>query len=354
MTSAGAFLDRLLDRYLQAMHARTADNYDAHRFGPDGAARFEVVPHREYLKFVVVHHARLFETWQRLADARSRALFEQLLLYRMAGHLHVRLDANGPERAAAWKRAPTLAIGPAAFHTEGRNPLQRFAVPFRGVPITVDLSARAVSASFIEAHYFYERDGVVIAPQPGDVALDLGACLGDTALAFAAAVGPSGRVFTFEFVPDHLAVLHSNLALNPALRERITVVPVAVGGADNGHLPVSASDRRDVQVLPGARVQGLSPDTAVPIRSIDGLVAAGVVPRVDFLKMDIEGAELDALEGAKATIDRFRPRLAISAYHKWDDYFTLADWMVRRGYELHLDHHSIHAEETVFYARRAP
>jgi hypothetical protein len=53
----------------------------------------------------------------------------------------------------------------------------------------------------------------------------------------------------------------------------------------------------------------------VPLTTIDHLVEELKLDRVDFIKMDIEGSEYRALEGARNTIARFHPRLAIAAYH---------------------------------------
>jgi FkbM family methyltransferase len=62
--------------------------------------------------------------------------------------------------------------------------------------------------------------------------------------------------------------------------------------------------------------------------TIDGFVRRFSLARVDFIKMDIEGAESDAMTGACETIRRFRPRLAISAYHSLDDLIGLASKIV--------------------------
>ena len=85
---------------------------------------------------------------------------------------------------------------------------------------------------------------------------------------------------------------------------------------------------------------------------IDDVVQSLKLDRVDFLKMDIEGAEGGALLGAQDTIRRFRPKLAISAYHRVGDLYVLPR-LIRKllpDYRLHLDHHTIHGEETLIYA----
>ena len=73
---------------------------------------------------------------------------------------------------------------------------------------------------------------------------------------------------------------------------------------------------------------------------------------VDFIKMDIEGAESEALEGAKQTIRAFHPKLAISVYHKLDDFWTIPKYIdqLGMGYRFYLRHFTIHREETVLFA----
>ena len=76
---------------------------------------------------------------------------------------------------------------------------------------------------------------------------------------------------------------------------------------------------------------------------LDTYVARNNLPRVDFIKLDIEGAELDMLHGAKKTITRCKPKMAISAYHKPEDLWTLANYVksLRSDYEFEFRHHRI-------------
>lgn len=74
----------------------------------------------------------------------------------------------------------------------------------------------------------------------------------------------------------------------------------------------------------------------VEVTTIDAYVREKHLPCVDFIKMDVEGAELDILKGAKTSITRFKPILAISAYHKPNDFWTLMNFVksIRSDYEF--------------------
>jgi FkbM family methyltransferase len=73
---------------------------------------------------------------------------------------------------------------------------------------------------------------------------------------------------------------------------------------------------------------------------------------VTFIKMDIEGGELEALRGCEQTIRRDRPQLAICVYHRPSDYFDIPRLIrsIRPDYRLYLRHHSPYNTETVLYA----
>ena len=73
---------------------------------------------------------------------------------------------------------------------------------------------------------------------------------------------------------------------------------------------------------------------------------------VSFIKLDVEGAELKALQGASRTIRTFRPRLAISVYHKPEDIIEILEYILalHNDYKLYLRHYQMSPCETIVYA----
>lgn len=73
---------------------------------------------------------------------------------------------------------------------------------------------------------------------------------------------------------------------------------------------------------------------------------------VTFIKMDIEGSELAALQGAENTIKKYTPNLAICVYHKCEDILAIPKYIMSLGlnYRYYLRHHTMSVDETVFYA----
>lgn len=100
---------------------------------------------------------------------------------------------------------------------------------------------------------------------------------------------------------------------------------------------------------PGSRVTGVN---QIEIDGLDIDTIVGDDTKVTFIKMDIEGSELKALSGAKKTISRYHPRMAICAYHKPGDYIDLASYIlsINEEYRLYLRKYYTNTLETVLYA----
>ena len=68
--------------------------------------------------------------------------------------------------------------------------------------------------------------------------------------------------------------------------------------------------------------------------------------------MDIEGCELRALKGAENSIKKYRPKLAICIYHKYEDILEIPEYLMslNLNYRFYMRHHTMSVDETVFYA----
>jgi FkbM family methyltransferase len=141
------------------------------------------------------------------------------------------------------------------------------------------------------------------AVRPGAVALDVGANVGAYALLLGRWVQPGGRVYAFEPSPETFAGLSRHLALNGL---QGTVVPVAAAAARSaGRATLSGGG------LSGAnRLDAAGSGPSVETVSLDEFCAReGILP--SFIKVDVEGAELDVLRGARETIRRAGAGLAL-------------------------------------------
>jgi FkbM family methyltransferase len=151
--------------------------------------------------------------------------------------------------------------------------------------------------------------------RPGDIVLDCGAHYGlFTRKALAAG---AKLVVAIEPAPQNLECFRRNLSKEIA-EGRVIVYPKGVWDKEDYltlHIDQeeSGADSFVSERPGGARVE------KVPLTTIDRLVAELKLPRVDFIKMDIEGAERHAVTGARATLERHKPRMALAVYHLPDD-----------------------------------
>ena len=195
--------------------------------------------------------------------------------------------------------------------------------------------------------YYFSRENITIKPELGDIVIDGGGCFGDTSIFFAKSVGQNGMVYVFDPLPIHGTVIKKNIGQNN-LEKNISFLPYALGDMSNHVKPVQ---NLDFYLNPGFRVTN---ESDFPIMSIDDFVKRYRLPKIDFIKMDIEGYELNALRGATQTIKKFMPKLAISIYHRKEDFYSIPLLLnqITKDYHYHIDHYTIHAEETVLYAIR--
>lgn len=87
----------------------------------------------------------------------------------------------------------------------------------------------------------------------------------------------------------------------------------------------------------------------IPVNSIDNVLKG---EKVTFIKLDVQGGELEALKGAKRTIEQYQPKLAVSLYHKESDLYEIPLWLMRlsQQYKFYIRHYNSDECETVLYA----
>jgi len=142
----------------------------------------------------------------------------------------------------------------------------------------------------------------------GAVVMDCGANQGIYACAFGALVGPRGRVYAFEPLAYAAETLQGNARLNGFAH--VSVEQVAISN-ENGTAMLDVSSG---PVLASILMnKGRSETISVPTLSLKSFAERVDLRRLDLIKMDIEGAEYDALVGAGPIIARFRPAIVLEA-----------------------------------------
>ena len=162
-------------------------------------------------------------------------------------------------------------------------------------------------------------------PTDGDIAIDGGAYDGATSRDFAM---QGAKVYAFEMDFNN----YKN-CLNRADKYNFTIE----------NLGLSNQEGEEFYSVGGVGSRKGSGEFVGRFTDLDNYVLKKNLPRVDYIKLDIEGAELDMLHGAAKTISRWKPKMAVSAYHKPEDLWTLAKYIksIREDYKFYFRHYKI-------------
>jgi FkbM family methyltransferase len=142
--------------------------------------------------------------------------------------------------------------------------------------------------------------------RPGDCVLDIGANVGDWTIAMAARVGPLGKVIAFEPVPYLAQTIVKTARVNR--HGWVEVQQLALGATDGTtEFSVERANSGGSRI---GRVEGDFSQITVETKRLDSFFATRPdLNRVDFIKIDVEGFEEAVLQGARASLARFRPGL---------------------------------------------
>lgn len=170
---------------------------------------------------------------------------------------------------------------------------------------------------------------------PGDVFVDIGANSGYFTMLAGKRVGDSGRVVAIEANPRLVDRLLAAVARNGF--QSVQVIHAAVTDRDEPILLYLSNDPTNDGISSTVPWQGhlssgdLSAANTVEVRGMrfDALELTSPLPRIDLLKIDVEGAELRVLQGMSATFDRTPPRRVVCETSLRSD---VTDWLTARGY----------------------
>lgn len=146
--------------------------------------------------------------------------------------------------------------------------------------------------------------------RPGDVVLDIGANVGSHTLPLARLAGATGSVVAYEPTSFAFAKLQRNLALNPELSKRVIPRQMMLVASPEAKLPgelYSSWPLESTQDLHGTHKGRLMQTSGAGTTTLDDSLQSLGIKRVDFVKLDVDGHELDVLAGAHATLTAHRP-----------------------------------------------
>jgi FkbM family methyltransferase len=244
------------------------------------------------------------------------------------------LGTIGQAMPVGLKRALTRRVPRAAFLFSGQGEFEisDFA---GGLRVAIDVNSaieRQMLAGLYEpevTHLIRERVAT------GAVCVDVGANVGGLSLILCERVGQNGRVFCFEPGPRFFERLRNNLARNERL----------AGVASLHNLGVSDREGtlywQEDPHFPGNAWMLAKHGVPVEVTTLDAFFEKSPPPRLDLIKIDVEGMEGEVLRGAEKTLAKYRPEILFETLMEFEAIRgekvreeTLA-WLKQRNYRIH-------------------
>ncbi len=144
--------------------------------------------------------------------------------------------------------------------------------------------------------------------------LDVGGFIGDSCLLFRD-VFPDSPLYSFECLPENIELFKKTIELNQL--QNIHLIEKALSDTIG---KAYISNQSSASSLCESEVEQC---VAVETDTLDNYLDSLAIGNISMIKVDIEGAEQKFLEGAKKTIEKYRPVLLLSIYHNWEDLMTI-------------------------------
>lgn len=201
---------------------------------------------------------------------------------------------------------------PGAYGISTKHDEFKYANPFRIdklVKMNVEYFADFLSiirTIFVEN--IYQKDYLL---KLGDTIIDIGANIGAFTIKASMAVGKKGRIIAIEPDPDNLAYLRKNVKVNSV--KNCIIIPKGVW-SKSGKMPLFKGLGSGWSSLVWERDNFRK----VEVDTLDNILSESNIEKIDFIKIDIEGAEIHALEGMRKILRNNDVKLAIEAFHVVD------------------------------------
>ena len=181
------------------------------------------------------------------------------------------------------------------------------------------------------AQYFDEE----IIPKIENISfVDGGGYVGDTATEVIKNYPDFKKIYLIEPIPENIRIAKRELG-------HLTNIEFLTCGVSNKKATLTFNEEKSFSTLYGNGSKSVEVDT------IDNIIKE----KIDYIKLDIEGAEQDAIEGAKESIKKYKPILAICIYHKAEDWYKVPQKVlaIESNYKLYIRHYMEGIFETVMY-----
>lgn len=214
--------------------------------------------------------------------------------------------------------------------------------------------ARLTAASVMLAarwtrHLEPELLGLADLVAPGSVCIDVGAAAGLYTVVLSRLAGPAGQVHSVEPLPFAHPVWTRVLRARSAANVRHHAVALAAeAGSGAMSVPIGRYGLVTGRSFVTHRSHGLGSNAefegqvavSVTMDTLDSMFASAGLTRLDFIKIDVEGAELQVLQGGEKTITALRPSLLLEIearhtaryQHQPED---VTGWLTERGYQMY-------------------
>jgi FkbM family methyltransferase len=194
-------------------------------------------------------------------------------------------------------------------HTEyglakGNDNQTAFKTIFKEVSLVTNEALYFIVPDFNYYQHFYNV-------KANDVVLDAGANCGHLSLFFSKLVGKNGLIYAFEPDKFNIERINNNKQLNNDLPDNIKIEELLLWNENK------LVDFYEAGTVGSSAVWIPDTDKCVQKEAIriDDWVSKNNILKLDFIKMDIEGAEIEALDGCVETIEKLKPNFAIASYH---------------------------------------